>query len=174
MIAPEPEPPWRLFLALWPTHEVRAALAGHALQWHWPQAARRTAVERLHLTLHFLGDVAAAQVPQLQQALRLPWEGCALTLDAAEVWRGGIAVLEARVVPPALASLHQRLGDALRAQGIAVEERRLRPHLTLARRAQGALPPPAFEPLSWSVGPQYQLVRSLPGGRGYQPVQLFD
>ena len=166
-------PPWRLFLALWPTEDVAAALAAHADRWQWPDTARRTPTGRLHVTLHYIGDVPLADLPRLRQALPRGWEGCTLRLDHAEVWRGGIAVLEALQVPPALAGLHERLAAVLRAQGLPVEDRRYRPHVTLARRAQGARPPEGFEPLAWQVAPQYLLVRSLPAGGGYPPVQCF-
>ncbi|QJW84309.1 RNA 2',3'-cyclic phosphodiesterase [Ramlibacter terrae] len=166
-------PPRRLFLALWPPPGVAEALATHAGRWQWPEAARRTANDRLHVTLHYIGDVPMAGLPRLQQALPRGWEGCTLRLDHAEVWRGGIAVLEALQVPAPLAGLHARLADVLRAQGLRVEERRFRPHVTLARHAQGARPPDGFEPLAWQVAPRYLLVRSLPGGRGYPPVQCF-
>lgn len=173
MSPPAAEPPWRLFLALWPPPALQADFARHAALWSWPQPARRTPVERLHLTLHFLGDVAPAALPSLRQALQVPWAGCTLAFDGAAVWPGGIAVLEAGRVPPALLALHEALGEALRSCGLPVEGRRFRPHVTLARRAQGAQPPPSFEPLGWQASAPYLLVRSLPGGRGYAPVRQF-
>jgi 2'-5' RNA ligase len=164
---------WRLFLGIWPQPEVRTALLEHARQWTWSEGARPTRPERLHLTLHFLGAVPVAQLPALREGLRLPWSGCALDLDLPQVWPGGTAVLEASVVPLALAQLHAGLATALRQLGLAVEERRYRPHVTLARKAQGTRPP-AAAPLRWPLAPNYVLVRTLPGGGGYQPVQVFD
>lgn len=173
MDRPASESPWRLFLGLWPAAPLQSQIAEHVAQWRWPGAARRTPREQWHLTLHFIGDVPVTQVPALRQQLQVPWEGCTLDLDTASLWPGGIAVLEAQVVPPSLARLHRALGQALRGSGIEVEERPYRPHVTLARRAQGAAPPPAFEPLRWRAGSRYLLVRSLPGGRGYAPAQSF-
>jgi 2'-5' RNA ligase len=163
----------RLFLGLWPTDDQRAAVQAHADAWSWPAAARRTRCERLHVTLHFIGQVPPQRLPALQQALEVPWEGCELSLDSAEVWPGGIAVLEASQAPAALVRLHARLGQALEALELPVESRRYRPHVTLARKASGARPPPAWEALHWSVAPRYLLVQSLPGGRGYLPLQCF-
>ena len=172
MSTPTAPPTWRLFLGLWPPPEARAWIVQHADAWDWPAAARRTAAERLHITLHFLGNLPAEQVPALQQGLSCDWPGCALELDRAEVWPGGIAVLEASHVPPPLADLHARLGEALLRLDMAVETRRYRPHATLARKAQGAHVP-EFAPIRWQAGPQYALMRSLPGGGGYLPVQVF-
>jgi|SRR5688572_5440386 len=163
-------PPWRLFLGLWPTPETRDRIVRHADGWQWPAAARRTMAERLHITLHFLGDVAAERVPALQQGLSFDWPGCTLELDRAEVWPGGIAVLEAGKVPPELARLHARLGEALVGLGVPVETRRYRPHVTLARKGQGARVPD-LTPIAWTAGQQYALVRSLPGG--YVPLHTF-
>lgn len=163
----------RLFLGLWPATLERIALQRHADAWHWPASARRTRPERLHLTLHFLGEVATDRLPALKEGLELEWEGCELLLDQAQVWPGGIAVLEAGIVPPALQRLHAVLGERLAGLGFPVEARPYRPHATLARKAGGARPPAGFRPLPWPTGPHYHLVRSLPGGRGYETLQVF-
>jgi 2'-5' RNA ligase len=162
----------RLFLALWPPPALLPVLAAHADAWSWPQQARRTRPERLHVTLHFLGDVPAARLPDLREGLQLGWEGCELVLDRGTVWPGGIAVLEATQVPPALARLHARLGERLRELELRVESRPYRPHVTLARKAFGARPP-ASGPVRWPAGPGFALVRTLGGGRGYETVQAF-
>ncbi|HEX7889794.1 MAG TPA: RNA 2',3'-cyclic phosphodiesterase [Ramlibacter sp.] len=163
----------RLFLGLWPTTLERIALERHAHAWQWPASARHTPPERLHLTLHFLGEVASGRLPDLKEGLEVEWGACELLLDVAQVWPGGIAVLEAGTVPPELLQLHAVLGERLTALGMVTEARRYRPHATLARKAFGARPPAGFEPLRWRTGPHYHLVRSLPGGRGYETLQVF-
>lgn len=163
----------RLFLGLWPGDDVRQAIDDHAAAWDWPQRARRTRSERLHLTLHFLGQRPAGELPLLRRVLEVGWEGCELQLDRCTVWPGGIAVLESSAVPDALAWLHAELGTRLAAAGVPVEERPYRPHVTLARQASGARPPPDCPPLRWPVSPAYALVQSLSGGRGYQTLQCF-
>ncbi|HYE39999.1 MAG TPA: RNA 2',3'-cyclic phosphodiesterase, partial [Ramlibacter sp.] len=157
----------------WPSHDVRLAIEAQAAAWQWPDAARRTRTERLHVTLHFLGERPTDELPALRKALDVAWEGCELLLDRAGVWPGGIAVLEASTVPPALARLHAALRERLAALGVPVEARPWRPHVTLARKASGAKPPPAAPPLRWSVPASHALVRSLPGGRGYETLQCF-
>jgi 2'-5' RNA ligase len=170
---PKVDPPLRLFLGLWPDEATRDALLAQALRWQWPPSARRARAERLHLTLHFLGDVEGSRLAVLQQGLDLPWPGCTLELDRPEVWPGGIAVIEASRVPAELAALHSTLGERLARLGVPVEGRRYRPHVTLARKAFGARPPTPAEPLTWRAAGAYLLVRSLPGGRGYEPLQCF-
>jgi 2'-5' RNA ligase len=163
----------RLFLALWPPPDVAANLQAVADAWSWSAGARRTRPERLHITLHFIGEVPAAELAPLQQALEVAWTGCELVLDRAEVWPGGIAVLEASEVPQPLQALHAALGERLRERGLPVEARRYRPHVTFARKAQGSQAPADRAPLRWSAGPGYLLMQSLPGGRGYLPLQRF-
>jgi 2'-5' RNA ligase len=168
-----PAATWRLFLGLWPTPEVREQLVAHAAEWRWTAGARRTGLERLHATLHFIGEVEVERIAALRQALDVPWPGCTLVLDRPQVWPGGIAVLEAGEVPPALAQLHAQLAERLLASGLAVETRRYRPHVTFARKAQGSQPPAPAAPIVWELDRRYLLVRSLPGGRGYEAVQVF-
>jgi RNA 2',3'-cyclic 3'-phosphodiesterase len=173
MTTPLPPATLRLFLALWPPAEVAVQLQEIANAWAWTPGARRTRPERLHITLHFLGEVPASDLAALQAALEVPWDGCDLVLDAAQVWPGGIAVLEATQVPQPLLALHTALAGRLRERGLPVESRRYRPHVTFARKAQGARPPAGLGPLHWAAERQYALVQSLPGGRGYVPLQRF-
>lgn len=165
----------RLFLGLWPSAEVLEQLVEQADAWTWPAPARRVAPQELHITLHFLGSIPAGALPSLRAGLRAEWEGCVLVLDRCAVWSGGVAVLEASELPAPLERLHAALGEDLQELGVAVEGRRWRPHVTLARKAQGAEPPPPAQgpPLRWHAGPSYALVRSLGNGRGYETIQTF-
>jgi RNA 2',3'-cyclic 3'-phosphodiesterase len=170
-MSPPPAPSTlRLFIGLWPDASVRDTLQARSDAWSWPASARRTRTERLHVTLHFLGPVAADRLEEVKDGLRVQWQGWELVLDRGTVWPGGIAVLEAGHVPATLAELHQALAGKLRALELPVEERPFRPHVTLARKASGARPPSEFAPVHWRAGPQVLLVQSLPGGTGYEPL----
>lgn len=154
--------PHRLFIALWPDEAVRAALHARQQAWRWPAGARLVAPEHLHVTLHFLGAVETVRAAALAPALDVAFEPFVVEVGAPAVWHGGIAVLEAAVVPD-LAALHESLGRALLAQGFEAETRPYRPHATLARRAEGAVAPPGLPPIAWRVD-GFALVRSA-GGR---------
>ncbi len=157
----------RLFTALWPDDALRERLVAlRDAQWRLPARARPTRDDQLHVTLHFIGGIEADRVDALRAALdAVPAiEPIELVLDAAEVWRNGIASLVAREVPAALTRLHADIGAALDGIGIAVERRAWRPHLTLARDAIGAVPPVAPFALHWRVS-GFVLVRSAPPGR---------
>lgn len=137
----------RLFFALWPDEATRFALLAHQARWRWSRASRRTRGERLHATLLFLGDAIdrerIAELVSLCPRWPRPVE---LVLDAAQVWPRGIAVLGASQVPEPLIEAH----DALRA-ACGAPARPWRAHVTLARQAEGALPPQAFAPIAWRV-----------------------
>jgi RNA 2',3'-cyclic 3'-phosphodiesterase len=163
----------RLFTALWPSPALRAALAALRDRWQWPPAAALVDTDRLHVTLHFIGQVPAALLAELVGGLDLAVEPAELHFDPArqKVWPGGIAVLEFNA-PDALRRLHARVGAALVALGLPVDERQWRPHVTFARKAQRAQPPSDAPALpSWQVD-GYALVRSVPGGR-YDTLQHY-
>jgi RNA 2',3'-cyclic 3'-phosphodiesterase len=158
----------RLFVALWPPPAVRDAIAAWQAAWTWPARTTPVKPERLHLTLHFLGDVAAPRVPEVERALgRVPFAAFMLRLREAQTWGAGIAVLHPGETPAGLRELHTQVGLALADVGLPLEQRPYRPHVTLARRAAGATPPSRGPDLEWKVESGFVLARTLGGGQGY-------
>ena len=153
----------RLFIGLWPDAATRRALVAWQRRWVWPAGAAPVPPERLHLTLHFLGQVAAARLPELAPMLDLPFTPFELRLGHAELWPRGLAVLCPDQIPDGLAQLHAELAAALRRLTLPVEARPFRPHVTLARKAAAATPPADAPALRWQVG-GHALVQSE---RGY-------
>lgn len=151
----------RLFIGLWPDDAVREALLACAARWRWPQRARRVPRDKLHMTLIFLGAVPREQVDALACALALPFDRFELQLQPAEVWPNEVAVLRPLAVPPELDLLHERLRAALAPLGLAPAHERWLPHVTLARKARGAVPAQAQAPIRWVV-PGYALIESMP------------
>lgn len=92
---------------------------------------------QLHLTLHFLGDVPAGEVPRLTNAVAdIVFSPFTLSITGVGRFppKGRASVLWAGVSPcPALLDLHRTLGEALTAAGHAIERRPYTPHVTLAR-----------------------------------------
>lgn len=163
----------RLFLALWPDDAVREAIAQWQETWSWPPSSRLVAPTQLHLTLHFIGNVPAPRLPEIVQALQVPSEPTRLEFGDGKVWPGGIAVLRPLATPHPLAALHARLATALTALRLPVEERPFRPHVTLARKAAGAAPPPG-PTIRWEAASGYVLVRTVPNGGGYRILERFN
>lgn len=159
----------RLFLALWPDARTRRAVADWQMQWAWPPGARLVPPEQVHLTLHFIGQIEATRLPLLRQGLAVQFEPFELELGHAQQWKGGLALLCPEHASTVLAALHARLAEALLALGLEVDERPLGPHLTLARRAAGAVPPPERLHCRWPVA-GYALMQSL---QGYHPLQRY-
>ncbi|PIY27656.1 MAG: RNA 2',3'-cyclic phosphodiesterase [Comamonadaceae bacterium CG_4_9_14_3_um_filter_60_33] len=145
----------RLFLALWPDDSVRVQLAAHADQWLWPAGCVRYAPADWHVTLHFMGDVAAEKVQAIAAAVALPFQPLDLVFnlvfDQPRLWPQGLAVLCASELPAALKNLHEALGQALRVLDLALDKRPYMPHITLARHAEAAVAPEACVPVVWPV-----------------------
>ncbi|CAM4060952.1 RNA 2',3'-cyclic phosphodiesterase [Pseudomonas reidholzensis] len=133
----------RVFFALTVSDAQRREMA------HWRRAlnlrsGKPVPAENFHLTLLFVGDVEAAQVPALCAAvdnLKRPGGPLRVVLDRLQVWpRPGVLVLEASETPPALRQLVYALEQAALPLGIAQQQREYRPHLTLSRDFHGQVP----------------------------------
>ncbi|MDM0112749.1 RNA 2',3'-cyclic phosphodiesterase [Variovorax sp. J22R133] len=144
-------PKLRLFLGLFPDPAVQSAIDACRKNWCWPRGARPTALARIHMTLHFLGEVEAAQQIVLQEGLaEVPMHPLTLALRTCEVWRNPVAVLRPDE-NEVLRELHERLKRPIDRAGLAPERGRWIPHLTLARRCRGAIPPPEPPAIPWPV-----------------------
>ena len=124
----------RLFVALDLPEETRDALV--ALQTGL-SFARWSKPAQLHMTLRFLGETSADQLPELDKMLeRLQQPAIDLYISGLGTFsRDGIPyVLYANVEPaPALMEFQARIEEAVGAMGFDVEPKPFRPHITLAR-----------------------------------------
>lgn len=152
----------RLFLALWPEPAVRHRLREQRDAWDWPRGATPVHTDKLHLTLHFLGDVPTAQLPALRDGFAVPFEPFQLEVGTPVLWPHGVAVLEPLEAPRRLLALHAHLTAALVDLGLQPEARSYRPHVTMARRAGGVVAPEGSVPVTWNVT-GYALVESRGG-----------
>jgi 2'-5' RNA ligase len=163
----------RLFFALWPDPVLKAAIAGAARTPARSFAGRRVRDESIHLTLLFLGAVAAdaaARVTAAAAAVRVaPFD---LVLDrVGGFFRARVLWVGASQAPPELAELRRQLEGVAAGAGVAFDPKPLVPHLTCYRDVRKALEPAAIEPLRWavrgfalveSVGGQYHVVSQWP------------
>jgi 2'-5' RNA ligase len=152
----------RLFLALWPIDAVRDQLRAWRDAWTWPRGATPVHTDKLHVTLHFLGNQPTARLPEFLDGLQVPFSPFNLQFGRPELMHGGIAWLAPHREPQGLLDLHARLSDALVALGLTPEARAYRPHVTMARRASGAIVPAAGPAIDWTVA-GYALVESRGG-----------
>ncbi|WP_409260977.1 RNA 2',3'-cyclic phosphodiesterase [Pseudomonas putida] len=148
-IRPSGAPFKRLFFALPVSDAQRRAIS----QWRRGlglRSGKPVPSENFHLTLLFLGDVDAAQVPAVCAAvdnLARPGAPLRLLLDQLKTWpRANVLVLEPQETPAALRQLVYGLQQALLPLGFEVQAREYRPHLTLSRDFHGQAPEAAVAP----------------------------
>ncbi len=164
----------RLFIAVWPTPGVVAALVeaiaplmattGPEVRWLPP--------ERWHVTVLFLGDCSPARRRRAERAVR---EVAAATPAERVTGRGAgrfRGTLWWRLQADWLAPVHRRLSERLGRP----EERAFRPHLTVAR-VRGAPVSPALvaafgdlPALSWVPRHLDLVVSTLGPAPRYEPV----
>jgi 2'-5' RNA ligase len=156
-----------LFFALWPDAAVRSACdeAARSLRVRMQPRGHRSAPERYHLTLQYLGEdlpeTAATAARQAASLVRAPPFG--LRLDHAGWFRGAdVWWLGTREAPAALGQLHQTLRESLQRARVPIDRARLTPHLTIHRGAGLPLPPTLIEPIDWVVR-EFVLIRSRLG-----------
>ena len=158
--------PQRLFFALWPDADVRAALAAYGRR-QAVRNGRAVAAENLHVTLAFIGGVTAEQRSCLEAAAGgVTMQPFAFTLDRMGFWsRPRILWVGTSTVPAALLGLVDTLNRALVPCGYAPDARPFQAHVTLARKAHR--PPDVREipPLIWQVD-GFCLAESITGERG--------
>ena len=164
-MSPETHGP-RLFYALWPDAATRAALAA----WQARLQGKPVRADKLHLTMAFLGQRPARDVPALLDILaHMPARAMPLLFDHASHFSKLALAWAALAQPsPALLDLRAACMHGLAEQGLAprFEHDRFTPHVTLARQA----PPPAirdFAPIAWQAS-ELVLVESLKSSGDYR------
>ena len=148
------EPTARLFFALWPGDEVRAALARLAASLHAECGGRAMVERNIHLTLAFLGNVPVGRIPELGAlAAGIAAPEFDLTIDALShkrrnriVWAGTVHC------PEALRRLAADLARDLKAAGFRSEDREYVPHITLLRDARHGPAAQSGATICWHVG----------------------
>ncbi len=110
--------------------------------------ARWVEAENLHLTLAFLGDCTPSELTELDTELgRIRMEPFDLSISGVGAFGGGkphnLHALFAPSEP--LMRLQAKIDRLIRESGIAIEHRKFRPHVTLARCGGGVIPAQALE-----------------------------
>ena len=127
-----------------------------------------TPEENLHLTLAFIGEYPDAQ-PVLDALSAVAFRPFELSLEGmgrfGDLWWAGMR----DSVP--LTAVVRRLRRALAENGIPFDKKRFSPHITLIRKASGALPGIAPEPASMTVT-ALSLMRSDRGRNGMIYTEL--
>jgi 2'-5' RNA ligase len=181
-------PTRRLFFALWPEGEQRAALLHATSKIVRHCGGRRVPETNLHLTLAFLGSVPESRLGELSAIARraaeaLPSDAAplAVSLAALDHWAKAQAlVVLAREDEPrsatgsGVAQLARILTTQTAAAGFSPDLKPFRAHVTVARKVPRAPRAIEMHKVLWSFD-AFALVesRTLPEGPVYSVVESF-
>jgi 2'-5' RNA ligase len=162
----------RLFFALWPEEEARQELGQLARDLSLVVDGKPVPPEKIHLTLAFLGEVAADRMDDaVAAAAAIRAAPFALELDRVGAFRSArVAWAGASSPAPQLIALQGQLAANLGARGFVLEERDFAPHLTLARRIRKGLPVASIPPIVTQAR-SFALVRSETGTGRYSTLE---
>lgn len=152
----------RVYFALWPDADTARELHAAAATLRAACGGRPMSVDTLHLTLAFVGDIPRVQIPQLLSlAGEVTCPDFTVSIDMAAYWaRQHLAWGGPSQTPDALADLAAQLTQRLQTEGLPVDRREFKPHVTLVRRCERAVEERAIGPVTWKVE-RFVLVESL-------------
>jgi 2'-5' RNA ligase len=158
----------RLFFAVWPEAASAQRLAALGVRLGEESGGKAVPVERIHLTLAFLGALdAEARTRAVKCALAIRAAPFEIAIDRAGSFRRARVAWAGTSIPPAaLLDLQRELADRLKDAGIWLEDRPFAPHATLVRKTKRALPESRTETIRWAVE-AFTLVRSETGTGRY-------
>lgn len=167
----------RLFFALWPDPDLRAALRGRSELDTSLIDGKPQRPDQWHVTLAFLGQVPGERLPAVRAAAgRVSLAPVTIKFDRLEYWRRPqVLCLVASRVTAGLQALVAQLHAALVKEGFALDARPFRPHVTLARKVRSAADSCLDPPLVWRAD-GFALVRSVgdPSGSRYEPLDWWN
>ncbi len=180
------EPPWRhltdrLFFAIFPEAGAAARVArrSQTLRAQHGLKGKPLATERLHVSLHHVGDYAGLPQHIVAAACRVASSVAVrpftVEFNGAASFRGRpghqpfVLLGDDGVV--GLQALQQRLGGALDAAGLGHAALHYTPHVTLVY-GDRFVSDRAVEPIRWAVH-EFVLVHSLLGRSKYMPLARF-
>lgn len=143
----------RLFLAVWPSDEMRERIVRAAAPPIARSEGRATAAGNLHVTLVFLGEVALSRVDAvLAAASGVAYPPFIIRFDQIETWPGSdVLCLTAHDSPREIHALSASLRTGLAAAGFELGRHVFRPHVTLARDVPRMRSTEAIGPIEWRV-----------------------
>ena len=174
-------PARRLFFALWPDETQRRALEHAAAKAVRHSGGRPVPVANLHVTLAFLGSVAAVRIPDLQriareQAARLAHDAPPTPTFARPAhWKEAqvLCALAAEQSPSAR-GLTVALQEAAAAIGLSPDRKPFQAHVTLARKVVRPAAMLRLRPVVWTFD-AFALIdsRTEPSGPIYSVIDSY-
>ena len=161
----------RLFFALWPDDEIRAAIAARSDRLKQDHAAggRWIKPHRYHLTLHYLGEFPRRPTELIDLAAaagdRVRATAFDFSLDVAGSFSNRSIPwwLGCRETPADFEALGSAISESLGVRASqSANAAKLVPHVTILRDATRALEPTPVQPIEWPVG-EFVLIESVLG-----------
>ncbi|MGI9290688.1 MAG: RNA 2',3'-cyclic phosphodiesterase [Gammaproteobacteria bacterium] len=166
----------RLFLAAWPTDEVRRYISDDTEAAVIESGGRPVPAKNFHITLAFLGDVRQSGLDDIVKAMRSVRFGrFDLRLDRLGYWPNSkIAWLSPSKKHIALEALVEDIWNKLEMLGFMREYGDYKAHVSLCRNAKAGLNTSLPDPIFWTVN-AFALVSSVPGksGSDYTLLEQF-
>ena len=147
----------RLFVAIWPTPQIRTLLSNLQNDFQLNRYGRCIPSRNFHITVVFLGDVAAEEVDPVIEIVRaIEFKPFSIELDQVGSWpRNKVAWVGSSSAEPELTTLLENVRRNLKSKK---ERRKFIPHVTLARKFRRKIHY-SIEPILWPVH-KIALVRS--------------
>ncbi|MEE9321419.1 MAG: RNA 2',3'-cyclic phosphodiesterase [Granulosicoccus sp.] len=163
----------RTFLALLPDPDLALAIDAWATR-TYPVVPRRVAIQNLHMTMCFLGDINSQQHQSLERQLgSLVVEPMEFSLNSVGFFPvSGALWLGCESIPDGFSQLVGKCRRVANKAGIRVEKREAMPHFTLARRVGEPVSSPLEAPEFVFLANELSLLSSrlTPDGPVYETL----
>jgi len=165
----------RVFFAILPSPDVLGDIAT-IQQKHQINGAHYTPLEKVHITLLFLGSLNAKTVVTVKEhAAKVQVKKFNISFDKTGIFKKTqILWLGTSKINTEISNLHDDLYQQIKRHGVSLEKRKFKPHITLARKfvSNHFTNPP--EPINFSVT-HFYLMESIPiqGGVKYEILETY-
>jgi RNA 2',3'-cyclic 3'-phosphodiesterase len=166
----------RLFFALWPDDETRDKLTDVCNQFK-NEKVRLVKKSNLHITLEFLGEVASKdQQALIEQAAKIRCKPFDLELTRIGWWqKPAILWIGTTNTPKSLTELVTLIKQSVVEQGLKIDQREYKPHVTIARKVKQAVVPIEKLHIPWHVKSFALLIsKSTDSGVEYHVLQEWS
>ena len=163
----------RLFLGIFPDKLTQIQLAHQVEKLATICGGNKVSLEKLHLTLVFLGDVAIPRIKILQQAINsVIAKKFVFELNEIRYWKKNeIVYIQARSFPAELYYLVDSLRNALTRSEFITDKRIYKPHITLIRRAHCLSKVDLNTSITWDVD-KWFLIHSKQDNNSIEYISL--
>ncbi len=163
----------RLFFALWPDEEIRSKIDNITKQIK-EENCRLVKKSNLHITLEFLGETSEDNQQALEKSVsQITVDPFNIELTRVGFWKKPqILWIGTTHIPKQLQQLVKSIKKCAKQQGLKIDQREYKPHVTIARKVKQIIVPKETFRIQWHVN-SFALVtsKSTESGVDYQVLQ---